>query len=451
MKKVNIYIETFGCQMNVADTERAATLLRSAGYMLVKRAEEADVVLFNTCSVRARAEQKVFTRVGELNKTRQSMSRVVGIMGCVAQLEGEALFNASKLVSLVVGTQATDRLPQLIERALAGERNLIDLGGRQNGEDWNVSTVERHSPYVAFVPIIEGCNKFCTYCIVPYSRGRERSRPASEIVNEVLRLKAAGYHEIHLIGQNVNSYRPRTGAGLELFSGATFFSRLLRAVAATGVSRVKFTTSFPRDFHSDIVTAMDEHENLCNWIHLPVQSGSDKILRLMKRGYNSADYLRRVEEIRSGRRRYSLTSDIIVGFPGENAEDFDLTVRLVEQCQYDSLYIFKYSVRRGAPAANLADDVSIREKKERFIIIENLQKKIQARIHNSYVGKTVSVLFEGKSARSGNDMTGHTTCNKVINIKDVSGLDGAVHNVVVTDAKANSLYGVLARGRTDFM
>ncbi|MBA3322085.1 MAG: tRNA (N6-isopentenyl adenosine(37)-C2)-methylthiotransferase MiaB [Pyrinomonadaceae bacterium] len=443
MKKTNVYIETFGCQMNVADTERAATRLRSAGYMVVNCADIADIVLFNTCSVRARAEQKVFTRVGELNKIRRSKSFIVGIMGCVAQLEGESLFNISKSVGLVAGTQATDRLPQLLERVLTGENNVIDLAERQSGEEWNVSTAERHSPYVAFVPIIEGCNKFCTYCIVPYSRGRERSRPASDIVKEVIKLKAAGYHEIHLIGQNVNSYRPKTGEGLELFSGATFFSKLLRAVAATGVARIKFTTSFPRDFHSDIVTAMDEHENLCNWIHLPVQSGSDRILRLMKRGYNSSNYMRRVEEIRSGRRRYALTSDIIVGFPGETAEDFNSTLKLIERCQYDSLYIFKYSVRRGTPAANLTDDVSIVEKSERFIMIEKLQKKIQAQINNSYVGETVSVLFEGKSAKSGNDMTGHTTCNKVINIKDTSNLEGTINNVVVTDAKVNSLYGVL--------
>jgi tRNA-2-methylthio-N6-dimethylallyladenosine synthase len=300
---------------------------------------------------------------------------------------------------------------------------------------------ERHSPYVAFVPIIEGCNKFCSYCIVPFSRGRERSRTAPEIVEEVRRLCAEGYREVQLIGQNVNSYRPRTDDGLREFRGATPFSRLLRAVAATGMERIKFTTSFPRDFHDDIVTALDELENLCDWVHLPVQSGNDRVLKAMRRGYRVTDYLKRVEAIRGARRRLALTSDIIVGFPGETAEEFEDTMRLVEQCQYDGLYIFKYSERNGTPAAGLRDDVSAEEKKARFLALERLQRENQTRIYRDYVGREVKVLVEGESAKSEQDMTGHSTCQKVVNFPGSLSLKGQVVNVRITQAKTNSLYG----------
>ena len=300
---------------------------------------------------------------------------------------------------------------------------------------------ERHSPFVAFVPIIEGCNKFCSYCIVPFSRGRERSRTALEIVEEVRRLGAEGYREVQLIGQNVNSYRPKTEDGLKDFRGATPFSRLLRAVAATRLERIKFTTSFPRDFHTDILAALDEHENLCDWVHLPVQSGSDRVLKAMRRGYKVADYLKRVEAIRKARRRLALTSDVIVGFPGETAEEFELTMRLVEQCQYDGLYIFKYSERQGTPAANLSDEVSIEEKKARFLALERLQRANQTRIYEGYVGREVKVLVEGESAKSEQDMTGHSTCQKVVNFPCGADLMGRVVNVRITQAKTNSLYG----------
>jgi tRNA-2-methylthio-N6-dimethylallyladenosine synthase len=440
--KPSVYIETFGCQMNVADTERSATRLSEAGYRLAESTETADVVIFNTCSVRARAEQKVFTRIGEVRHSRGGTQPLIGVMGCVAQLEGESIFDHAS-VDMVIGTRATDRLPLLIERAQGGERRTLDLGERDAGDSWNISTVERHSPYVAFVPIIEGCNKFCTYCIVPYSRGRERSRVAAGIVREVERLRAEGYKEVHLIGQNVNSYRPRSTEGLEGFEGATPFSRLLRAVAATGMERIKFTTSFPRDFHTDIVTAMEEHPNLCDWVHLPVQSGSDTVLRAMRRGHKAEDYLKRVEVIRASRRRLALTSDIIVGFPGETEEDFEATMRLVEKCQYDSLYIFKYSPRRGTPAAKLPDDVTVEEKRERFLALERLQRAIQRKIYGGYVGREVSVLVEGESAKTTEDMTGHSSCHKVVNFKGAKELAGKIVRVEVREAKTNSLYGEL--------
>lgn len=430
--------------MNVADTELAATRLREAGYDITDCSESADVVIFNTCSVRARAAQKVFTRIGEVRKLRRNHVPVIGVMGCVAQLEGESVFDHSSAINLVVGTRATERLPQLIETAYEGQGRTIDIGERFEGEGWNVASIERHSPYVAFVPIIEGCNKFCSYCIVPYSRGRERSRTPQKIINEVQRLRREGYREIHLIGQNVNSYRPKTDIGLEGFPGATPFSRLLRAVAATGMDRIKFTTSFPRDFHPDIVSALDENENLCDWVHLPVQSGSNRVLRSMRRGYKVEDYLRRVETIKRARRRLSLTSDIIVGFPGETQEEFEKTMALVEQCQYDGLYLFKYSERPGTPAADLPDDVSKQEKRTRFLALEKLQRKIQNDIYESYIGRSVRVLVEGESAKSQADMTGHSTCHKVVNFPANDSLKGQELKIEITAAKTNSLYGIVA-------
>ena len=438
-----VYIETFGCQMNVADTERAATGLRKAGYDIAASAEGADVVLLNTCSVRERAERKVFRRVGEVRKLTTAARKrpVIGVMGCVAQLEGEKIFKTLSAVDMVIGTQATDRISSLIERAQNGERSILDLDERRENEVWDVSPAERRSPYVAFVPIIEGCNKFCSFCIVPYSRGREKSRRASEILEEVLRLRSLGYKEVHLIGQNVNSYRPKALDGLEPFTGATPFSRLLRAVAATGMERIKFTTSFPRDFHPDIVSAIEECPNLCDWIHLPVQSGSDRILKAMRRGHTAADYLKRIERIKSSRRRLSLTSDIIVGFPGETEADFEATLKIVGECEYDALYMFKYSKRSGTPAAQLDDVVTEDQKTRRFLALEELQTSVQARVCEGYVGRQVSVLVEKKSTRSEDDMMGHSTCHKVVNFKAQRAEPGDIVNVLITQAKPNSLYG----------
>jgi tRNA-2-methylthio-N6-dimethylallyladenosine synthase len=436
-----VYLETFGCQMNVADSERADVRLRAAGFDLSKSPETADVIIFNTCSVRERAAHKVFTRIGEVRRQRLGSEPIVGVMGCVAQLEGRALFDNSPSVNLIVGTRATDRLPELVNRALEGERRVIDLEERAEGEKWDVPATARTSKHVAFVPIIEGCNKFCTYCIVPYSRGREKSRAASEIIAEIKELRDHGYREIHLIGQNVNSYRPETEAGLGGFAGATAFCRLLRAAAATGMERIKFTTSFPRDFHPDIIAAIDEHENLCEWIHLPAQSGSDRVLRAMRRGHTASDYLRRVSAIKNARRRMAITSDIIVGFPGETEADFRETLKLVEQVGYDGLYIFKYSERPGTPAARLDDDVGRSDKTARFLELEERQQQLQRKIYQDYIGREIKVLVERPSSKSDADMTGHSTCHKVVNFPGSTARLGEVARVLVTEAKPNSLSG----------
>lgn len=445
MSKLSVHIETFGCQMNVSDSERVAAKLRADGFELTEASDAADVILLNTCSIREKAEQKVFRRVNEIKRARAGAQPLVGVLGCVAQLEGEAIFKSSPSVQLVAGTGATDRISNLLERVRGGERRVIDLDEREHDAAFEISPTARQSRHVAFVPIIEGCNKFCTYCIVPYSRGRERSRTASEIIEEVKGLRDSGFKEVQLIGQNVNSYRPKVEKGLEGFSGATPFSRLLRAVASTGMPRIKFTTSFPRDFHADIVKALEEFENLCNWVHLPVQSGNDRVLRAMRRGHKVEDYLERVASVKNSRREISLTSDFIVGFPGETNEEFEDTLRLVEKCGFHGLYIFKYSKRRGTPAARLVEDVSRDEKTRRFFALENLQMSMQSEIYRSYVGKEVEVLAEGFSARSESDLKGHTTCNKVVNFGASAEFIGKIVRVRITEAKTHSLFGRILR------
>lgn len=438
MKKV--YLETFGCQMNVSDSERVATSLAAKGFEVTPNENSADIILINTCSVRDKAEQKLYSRIGRLRNSRIEMP-IVGVMGCVAQLEGETLFNKIEGVDFVVGTRAVGRVAEAIEKVLDGENEIADLGERELDYDWSVSDAQRHSPYVAFVPIIEGCNKFCTYCIVPFSRGREVSLPASEIIRNVLELRREGVKEIHLIGQNVNSYRPRSDSGMEAFHGATPFSRLLRAVAATGIERIKFNTSFPRDFHPDIIEAINEHENLCNWVHLPVQSGSDSVLKKMKRGHTIESYFKKIDKLRDSARDVALTTDIIVGFPGETEKDFEDTKRAVEYCGFDSAYIFKYSPRPGTPAFEMDDDVSPGEKKLRFLELEKVQKDSQNTRLQRYLGKRVQVLAERVSSRSGDDITGHSTCHKLVNFHGSRDLIGNLVDVRIREIKANSLFG----------
>lgn len=436
MKKV--YIETYGCQMNVSDTERVATQLTAKGFEIIADEQSADVVLLNTCSVREKAEHKLFTRAGQISLSEKKPK--IGVLGCVAQLEGETLFERSK-IDFVLGTKAVGRVAEAVETVLGGEKKYIDLREREFDYDWSVSENQRHSKSVAFVPIIEGCNKFCTYCIVPFSRGREKSLAPAEIIRQVLTLKREGVREIHLIGQNVNSYRPKTDAGFEDFKGATAFSRLLRAVAATGIERIKFTTSFPRDFHPDIVDAIDENENLCNWVHLPVQSGSDEILKKMRRGHTSADYLKRIEKIKNAKRDISITTDIIVGFPTETEQNFEDTLKLARECRYDMAYIFKYSPRPGTPAYEMEDDVSLEEKTRRFLELEQIIKESQTEALNKMFDKTVEVLVERESNKNEGEITGHTTCHKIVNFKGLPESIGNIKNVRITKVKSNTLYG----------
>jgi len=428
--------------MNVSDSERVATSLAGKGYEITRDEKAADVVLINTCSVREKAEQKLYSRVGRIRHS-DGPKPVVGVLGCVAQLEGETLFKKIEGIDFVLGTKAVGRISQAIEHSLENGAGYSDLGEREPDYDWNVADAQRHSPYVAFVPIIEGCNKFCTYCIVPFSRGREVSLTASTIIRNVLELRRQGVKEIHLIGQNVNSYRPLSDAGLEGFAGATPFAKLLRAVAGTGIERIKFNTSFPRDFHPDIVDAIEENENLCNWVHLPVQSGSDKVLRAMRRGHTIQSYFKKIDRLKSSTRDISLSTDIIVGFPGETDSDFLDSVKMVEYCGFDSAYIFKYSPRPGTPAYEMNDDIAPETKAERFLALESVFRKRQTEVLQRYRSSTLQVLAEKSSAKSATDLTGHSTCHKVVNFKGSKELLGNVVNVSIFDIKSNSLFGEL--------
>ena len=426
--------------MNVSDSERVASVLVSKGYEMTKDESTADVVLLNTCSVREKAENKLYTRIGRI-RSSSGASPMIGVLGCVAQLEGETLFQRSSGIDFVLGTKAVGRVAEAIEQAAGGAEDFIDLGEREIDYDWSVRSEQRHSPYVAFVPIIEGCNKFCTYCIVPFSRGREVSSPAAEIIRHVKQLMSEGVKEVHLIGQNVNSYRPLTKDGLEGFKGSTPFAKLLRAVAATGIERVKFNTSFPRDFKSDIVDAINENENLCNWVHLPVQSGSDRVLKAMKRGHTIDAYKKKIDYLKESKRNIALTTDVIVGFPGETDVDFRATAELFEYCKFDAAYIFKYSPRPGTPAYSMGDDVTAEEKAGRFVELDEVLRRNQRVALQRYQGSKLSVLAERSSSKSSDDLTGHSTCHKVVNFHGPASLLGSVVDVKITEIKANSFYG----------
>lgn len=474
--QIKVYLETFGCQMNVSDSERINESLIDAGYQIVRSSDVADVVLFNTCSVREKAENKLYSRIGEIRSSVQEGSTlsdrqpIIGVLGCVAQLEGENLLRHSNKIDFVLGTKAVGRIGRIIADVIETgdaqrynfpnpqfqdasettfpsrqlfQKQFLDLGERESGYEWRVKPDFRTSKYISFIPIIEGCNKFCTYCIVPFSRGREQSRSSSDILRDVCELKNEGIREIHLIGQNVNSYRPKGDDNLTHYRGATPFSRLLRAVAETGIERIKFTTSFPRDFHTDIISAINEYENLCNWVHLPVQSGSDNVLRAMRRGHTISTYQKQIDEIKSSPRRIALTSDLIVGFPGETESDFRETLKLVESNCFDALFIFKYSPRRGTPAASLDDDVSWKEKQTRFIALESAQRRAQSlNWHKNHVGQILQVLAERTSTKNPSDLTGHSTCQKIVNFKAPQSSIGSVVKVLITEIKINSLYGV---------
>jgi tRNA-2-methylthio-N6-dimethylallyladenosine synthase len=430
--------------MNAHDSEKALALLEPLGFAEVADPREADLVLRNTSSVREKAAEKVFHRVRAIDAAGGRASRVVAVMGCVAQSEAEQIFDRAPGVRLVVGPQAIASLPRLVGELDAGFPRAIDLSQANAPDFLEAGAEQRRSGAIAFVTIIEGCNKNCSYCIVPYTRGRERSRPADAIVDEVRRLGDAGYREVHLLGQNVNSYAEwvERGSGRRIEENA--FPGLLERVAReSGVSRIKYTTSHPRDFTPEVVAVMDRNPELCDWIHLPVQSGSNATLRRMYRGYTRERYLSLVDAIRSAARDYALTSDIIVGFPGETEADFEETLSLVREVEFDGLYTFNYSPRPHTPAAEWGDDVAAEAKRERFDRLIELQSEIQKRRCERYLGRIVEVLVDGRSARNPADLTGHATSNHVVNFPAGTAEIGTLVRVEITAVKAHSLYGKL--------
>ena len=433
------YIETFGCQMNVHDSEKVAGVLMGRGYRPVESAAQADLLLYNTCSIREKAAQKVFSRLGDFKAPAKDGSKVIGVLGCLAQQEGEEIFERAPWVSLVCGSASYRKLPELVEQLEAGGRRVMGLD-LDTEETFETEITRRDNPFRAYLTIIEGCDYACAYCVVPHTRGRERSRSSDSILAEVRRLADAGYTEIQLLGQTVNSYHDPSPRGLN-------FVAMLRAVAAVpGIRRVRFTTSHPNDFHREIVEAIDEIPELCDHIHLPVQSGSTRILKSMRRTYSREEYLEKISWIRGARRPIAITTDLIVGFPGETEQDFEDTVTLLDAVRYDGVFSFKYSPRPNTPALTMADAVPEEEKSRRLAILQDRQRQIQIGRNEKLVGETYEVLVDGRHAQRG-QWSGRTTGNRVLNFTSrCENILGEYLQVRVTRAGPNSLVGEHVEG-----
>ena len=429
------FIETFGCQMNVHDSEKVIGTLVSQGYRQVESVEQAGLVLYNTCSIRDKAEQKVFHRLNDF-KSLQKQGKRFGVLGCVAQQEGERIFERAPHVSLVAGSASYRNLPQMLVQLEAGNRRVTGLDDRQTDETFETEFTARTNPHRGYITIIEGCDKFCSYCVVPYTRGKERSRTSDSVLAEARRMAEAGYTEIQLLGQNVNSYRDP--------SGKMSFADLLAAVGLVpGIRRVRFMTSHPRDFTRDIVEAIDSVPSLCDHVHLPVQSGSSKTLSAMMRLYTRQEYLDRITWVKSARRAISVTTDIIVGFPGETAGDFEETITLLEEVGYDGVFAFKYSPRPNTPALSMIDSIADDEKSKRLAIVLERQREIQRAAYSRHVGSIIEVMVEGKNEARG-QWIGRTSQNKTLNFcatPESSPEIGSYQRVKVTGSFPNSLLG----------
>jgi tRNA-2-methylthio-N6-dimethylallyladenosine synthase len=430
------YLETFGCQMNAHDSEKVIGTLVSRGYSQVETPEAAELVLYNTCSIRDKAEQKVFNRLQQF-KRAAGKGKIFGVLGCVAQQEGEKIFERGPHVSLVAGSASYTKLPQMLVQLEAGERRVTGLS-LDTDETFETPFTRRDNPHRAYITIIEGCDKSCAYCVVPFTRGPERSSTSQNVMAEARRLADAGYTEIQLLGQNVNSYRDPSPAGWD-------FATLLGRVSETaGIRRVRFTTSHPRDFVKPIVDAIDSNPVLCDHVHLPVQSGSDRMLKAMDRLYTRAEYMRRIEWLKNARRNIALTTDIIVGFPGETEADFNATLALLDEVQYDSLFSFKYSPRPNTAALSMDDKIPEEEKTRRLTIVQERQRAIQIRRNSEAIASVQEVLVEGRNQATG-QWIGRTSQNRTLNFVDENSngdnFTGRYMNVRVTRAGPNSLVG----------
>src|SRR2546429_251743 len=430
------FLETFGCQMNDHDSEKVAGLLLSRGYQQVETPEAASLILYNTCSIREKAAQKVFSRLGEYRE-KQSEGKVIGVLGCVAQQEGEDIFRRAPWVSLVCGSASYSKLPEMIAQLETGNQRVTGLD-TDTDETFETEVTRRDNPWRAYLTIIEGCDKACSYCVVPFTRGPERSRASDSILREVRELAELGYSEVQLLGQTVNSYADPTSRKMR-------FSELLLAVAEVqGIRRVRFTTSHPSDFTPDIVEALDRQPKICDHVHLPVQSGSSSVLRAMQRTYSREEYLEKIAMMRGASRPIAITTDIIVGFPGETESDFEETLSLLDEVQYDNLFSFKYSPRPNTPSLAMPDVIPEEEKGRRLAVLQDKQREIQTRKHETLVGKTFEVLVSGKSRRE-NQWTGYTTSHRMINFASQErALLGTYVQVRVTGAGPSSLVGVHA-------
>jgi tRNA-2-methylthio-N6-dimethylallyladenosine synthase len=428
------YIETFGCQMNAHDSEKVIGTLLAEGYQQVETPEQAHLVLYNTCSIRDKAEQKVFHRLQQF-KREAGKGKVFGVLGCVAQQEGERIFERAPHVSLVAGSASYTKLPEMLVQLETGNRHVTGLS-LDTEETFDTPFTRRDNPYRAYITIIEGCDKSCAYCIVPFTRGPERSRTSESVMAEARRLSEQGYTEIQLLGQNVNSYRDPSPAGWD------FATLLGRVGEVPGIRRVRYTTSHPRDFVKAIVDTMDANPVLCDHVHLPVQSGASRVLSAMDRLYTREEYLARIEWLKNAKRQYALTTDIIVGFPGETEEDFEQTLELIDRVQYDSLFSFKYSPRPNTAALAMANPVSDEEKQRRLVTLQEKQRAIQIRRNAELIGSTQEVLVEGRNVAT-SQWIGRTSTNRTLNFIDPreQGLEGKYLSVRVTRSGPNSLVG----------
>ena len=419
--------------MNVHDSEKVAGVLLGRGYRQVDTPEAAQFVFYNTCSIREKAAQKVFTRLGQF-RAGLDAGKVIGVLGCVAQQEGEQIFERAPWVSLVCGSASYRKLPALLAELEHGNRRVTGLD-TDTDETFETEFTRRDNPFRAYLTIIEGCDKACAYCVVPYTRGPERSRSSASVLEEVRRLAGAGYSEVQLLGQTVNSYRDPSPRRMS-------FAELLVAVAEVpGIRRVRFTTSHPSDFHADIVQAIDSVPALCDHVHLPVQSGSTRILRAMQRTYTRDEYLEKIALIRAARRPISVTSDIIVGFPGEAEKDFEETLSLLDLAQYDAVFSFKFSPRPNTPALGLADPIPEEEKGRRLAVLQERQRQIQTARHAALVGQSFEVLVDGHSRKEG-QWAGRTSSNRVVNFASPQAhLLGNYVQVRITRSGPNSLVG----------
>ena len=435
MPAKTFYLETFGCQMNAHDSEKVVGTLMAKGYTQVPTPEEAGLVLYNTCSIRDKAEQKVYHRLQQFK--RNGKDKVIGVLGCVAQQEGERIFDRAPHVALVCGSASYNKLGELLVQIEAGGRRVTGLS-LDTDEAFDTPFTRRDNPHRAYITIIEGCDKSCAYCVVPFTRGPERSRTSESVMAEARRLAAEGYSEIQLLGQNVNSYRDPTPAGWN------FATLLARVAEISGIRRVRYTTSHPRDFGRDIVDAMDSNPAICDHVHLPVQSGSSDVLARMERLYTRDEYIERIDWLKNARRIYSITTDIIVGFPGETEKDFEATLALLDEVEYDSLFSFKYSPRPNTAALGLEDHIPDEEKQRRLVIVQEKQRAIQIRRNAGLIGSVKEVLVEGRH-QALEQWIGRTSDNRTLNfthpLDGAASLTGKYLPVRVTRSGPNSLVG----------
>ncbi len=437
MKKYRIYVETFGCQMNDYDSERMVRLMEDHGYIQTHDWNEADLILLNTCSIREKAEQKVYSYLGRLRRLKEKKpSLLIGISGCVAQKEGQKLLGKNSCLDLVVGTHGIYRLPQLVEKVNStGQPVCWTTFDYQFTPP--LKPKKAHISVKANLAIMQGCDNFCTYCVVPYVRGREVSRPVTDILDEARNLLDAQVKEITLLGQNVNSY----GRGLE--PPITFTGLIKKIAQLPGLLRLRFTTSHPKDLSPELIKAFTEVEPLCEHIHLPVQSGSTRILKAMHRKYTRDEYLAKIDALRSTCPDLAITTDVIVGFPGETQADFEQTMDLLDRVRYDGIYSFKYSDRPMTRATKFKNKVPDEIKSARLTELQAFQNDISQKQNEILIGRVVEVLVEGPSKRNKGQLTGRTRTNKIVNFTGGQAKPGCLVNVLIETASANSLQGTL--------